>query len=203
MSYRDEVSEEELDILNIRTLEADLFRKLRDFRYIDERKLFVIADYFRKLEGQKHIFLFYQKEELPIPPELDRFESLKDASLDVMKVRQAFSDSTMSIHFVFVTKKAVEELDVERMRLDSLPLADVSAPIFNAFREIAESTGGTISASANLSASFQRAVDATESYYLLYYSPLDYKKDGKYRKIEVKVKDRNYKILHREGYFSN
>jgi hypothetical protein len=42
-----------------------------------------------------------------------------------------------------------------------------------------------------------------ENYYLLYYTPKDYKPDGKFRSIEVKVKGKSYSITHRAGYIAD
>lgn len=55
----------------------------------------------------------------------------------------------------------------------------------------------------NVASMFKRASDATENYYLLYYTPKDYTMDGKFKTIEVKVKGKNYRITHRQGYFAN
>jgi hypothetical protein len=51
-------------------------------------------------------------------------------------------------------------------------------------------------------ASFRKAAAAVENYYLIYYSPKNYIQDGKFRKIEVKVKNRKYRVTHRAGYFT-
>lgn len=50
---------------------------------------------------------------------------------------------------------------------------------------------------------FEKAVEATENYYLLYYTPKNYVADGKFKKIEVKVKGKKYKITHRAGYIAD
>ena len=80
---------------------------------------------------------------------------------------------------------------------------DQSAQIFNAFRDIAVATGGIVDSSANALSSFQKAVTASENYYLLYYSPKEYTADEKFKRIEVKVKGKNYKVFHREGYIAD
>ena len=41
---------------------------------------------------------------------------------------------------------------------------------------------------------------ASENYYLLFYSPKDYSPDGKFRKIEVKVRGGDFSVSHRAGY---
>jgi len=184
-------------------------RQLRDLTYFDVTKFLKFADFLKKLEGQKYVFLFYQKETMPIPGELtspDGYESLelfdlqRTISFDVEKVKQAFSDSSISSHFVYITKDAKDD---EGRGLARGNVVDQSPEIFSAFSEMAQATGGTVESSANAAFSFQKVVDASESYYLLYYRPSNYKKDGKFHNIKVKVRKKSYRVTHRAGYFAN
>ena len=127
-------------------------------------------------------------------------------SLDIEKVKQAFSDSSISIHFLYITKTPRDRLDIEEMGSGDargVSWQDSSGDIFEAFKEMAEATGGLTDSSANIASSFKMAVNASENYYLIYYAPEGYKKDGKYREIKVKLKNKNYRITHRAGYFAN
>ena len=190
----------------MREMQRTLFFKLRDYKYFDEKKLSAFASYLKDLEGQKHIFLFYQKEEIPYPgdsivshPEIIS----RDISLDADKVRKIFSDSSITAHFLYLTNKPHETIDVENRENLQIALTDQSYSIFNAFNKVAKTTGGMTYASSNPLASFQRAADASENYYLLYYVPKDYKADGAFKNIKVKIKGKNYKILHRAGYLAD
>ena len=69
--------------------------------------------------------------------------------------------------------------------------------------DVAEATGGIMDNSQNPSHAFKKAIEASESYYLLYYSPTDYNKDGKFKSIKVRVINQDYKIMYRQGYFAN
>ena len=60
--------------------------------------------------------------------------------------------------------------------------------LFAAFMEMTEVTGGVADSSANPAYSMKKVAGASENYCLLYYAPKDYKKDGKFKEIEVKVK---------------
>jgi len=180
-------------------------RQLRELTYFDLTKFLKLADYLKKMEGQKYVFLFYQKETTPIPEELgptalELFDLQRNASFDVEKVKQAFSDSSISSHFVYITQAPRDDISQE---ITGEGIIDQSPEIFSAFKEMAYATGGTVESSANAAASFQKVVDASESYYILYYRPLDYKRDGKFHNIKVKVKNRNYRVTHRAGYFAN
>ena len=84
-----------------------------------------------------------------------------------------------------------------------MTMQDISSNIFGILNGIAKATGGLTESSANVASMFKKASDATENYYLLYYTPKDYTMDGKFKTKEVKVKDKNYRITHRQGYFAN
>ena len=81
--------------------------------------------------------------------------------------------------------------------------ANASFQVFNAFNEIAKTPGGITYTSANPFAAFQKASDASENYYLLYYTPKDYKSDSMFRNIKVKILGKNYRVLHRAGHLAD
>ena len=181
---------------------------LRDLKSLDERRLESLAEFLKGTEGQKHVFLFYQKELIPVLPGLDAFarsELDKEIAFDAVKIRQTFSDASISVHFLFVTNRPAmhDELDVGRMAPLRVELMDQSSGIFAAFLEVARATGGIADSSANPLASFRKAVTASENYYLLYYSPSDRRADGRFRRINVRVKGRGLRITHRDGYYAN
>jgi len=80
---------------------------------------------------------------------------------------------------------------------------DGTLDFFNTFKEIASATGGITESSANVNSSLKKAVKASENYYLLYYTPRDFVADGKFRKIEVKVIGKKYRVTHRSGYIAD
>ncbi len=204
-----------------------LLRRLEQLRYVDEEKLIQFSDYLKSKEGQKNVFMFYQKELVPQfntetlnlrtsgnpsnPGILFDYLELsdfyrRDITFDVKRIKQVFSDSSISIHFLFLTKTPIMELDVQRM--DSLSSHGISyvehsEDIFSAFNEVAIATGGYTASSFNAASVFKKAVDASENYYLLYYTPKDYKSDGKFRNIKVRVKGGNFRVLHRAGYLAD
>ena len=188
-----------------------LFQKLveiKELSYLDEKKIFQFADYLKQTDGQKHIFYFYQKEVLPKYDNLTDFEEMeliKSVPLDLNKIKQVFSDSSISIHFMFLTQTPREVLDAMSMenQAGSSHLRDQSAEIFDAFNEMALATGGLSDSSRNPTFLFKQAVAASENYYLLYYAPRNYRSDGKFRNITVKVKTKGLRITHRAGYFAD
>ncbi len=208
---------------------ADYLRRLETLRHVDQKRLLNFAKFLKKKEGQKNVFLFYQKE---LIPQID-FKTLtgmtsgsakaedmpsifllsdlfnfyrRDISFDVNLIKKVFADSSISIHFLYLTKVPMHMIDITRIDALSkhgIKYVEQSEDIFSAFNEVARTTGGLSESSANALKAFKRAVDASENYYLLYYSPKDYKADGKFRKIEVKVKNKKYRITYRAGYIAN
>jgi VWFA-related protein len=191
----------------------DYFR-LKNMRRLEQDKLLEFAKALKNIEGQKNVFMLYQRDVIPgsstsmenlsvsdylyTPDELG-----KDISFDIDKVKQAFSDSLISAHFLFITNTEQHQQSVLNLEPSGSTTQDWSMHAFGALHEMAQATGGLVDSSANPAASFQKASDATENYYLLYYTPADYKADGKFRKIKIRIKGKNYKITHRAGYFAD
>lgn len=191
----------------------DYFR-LKNMRRLEQERLLDFADTLKKIEGQKNVFLLYQRDAIPRPSSsfgnlsisdylytIDELE--RDISFDVNKVKQAFSDSMISAHFLYISGTEQYQQSELNMRPSGDIIRDWSMQTFGALFEVAKATGGLTESSANPAASFQKASDATENYYLLYYTPKDFKADGTFRNIKVKIKSKNYKVTHRAGYFAD
>lgn len=197
-------------------LYSTLLAKLETLRRVNQDKLLDFANSLKNKEGQKYIFMFYQKEFIPLidPKILDQALSMfqdqpsiiqdlteissfyrRDVSFDVDAVKQAYADSSISIHFLFITKPPTNTYGVY--------FEEHSEDIFSAFNEMANATGGFSESSMNPDFLMRKAVEASENYYLLYYSPKEYNVDGKFRKIEVRVKRSKHQVSHRAGYFAN
>lgn len=195
---------------------SEILRKLEEMRRVDQNRLLDFSEYLKEKEGQKYVFLFYQREYIPQIEQrvLNQFMSMnqdrqdilhslqelfsfykREITFDVNKVKQAYADSSISIHFLFFTNPA--------KNIPGVFMKEHSEDIFNAFIEIAKATGGLSESSSNPVFLFQNAVEASENYYLLYYSPKSFKKDGKFKKIEVRIKEKDYRVLHRSGYFAD
>jgi hypothetical protein len=68
---------------------------------------------------------------------------------------------------------------------------------------MARATGGYAASSANIAAAMKSAVEVSENYYLLYYTPVDYRPDGRFHKVTVKVRNNAYRVSHRLGYIAD
>ena len=199
----------------IRKMHSNITSKLRDLRYLDENKLLEFMDFLLSTEGPKHVFFFLQKLQIPIIrynpvfgfDDLEEFDAYM--AVDEIKIKQIFSDSSITAHMIYVTK--LSDLDIIQRETGSLTnlktmpgaLQDISGSIFSSFKDIAETTGGIVDSSTSVAFSFKKAAAASENYYLLYYSPKNYIADGKFKEIKIQVKGQRYKISHRSGYVAD
>ncbi|UCE35905.1 MAG: hypothetical protein JSW00_10075 [Thermoplasmata archaeon] len=194
----------------------NVLARLQQLRYIDEARLLDFAKTLKNKEGQKCVFLFYQREFVPqiepkilaqtmgeyqgsqsISQDLDNlfYSYRREIGFDVTRVKQAYSDSSASIHFMFFSKPA-----------DNIPgivFQEHSEDIFSAFTQMATATGGMTESSSSPYVLFQKAAGSFENYYLLYYTPVNYRRDGQFKNIKVRVKDTGFNVIHRAGYFAN
>lgn len=192
-------------------------QKLESLRLVDEKKLVSFAQNTKKRVGQKFVFFFYQREYRPeinanilnsmmsayqaqqniLSDLTDLFQLYnREMTIPVDKIEQAFADSSLSLHFIFMNKKPDHIFGVT--------MREQSEDVFSAFSEIAKATGGIVDNSfTNPLSAFKKAAEVSDNYYILYYSPENYIKDGTFKTITVKVKDKDYSVFHRAGYFAN
>lgn len=194
---------------------VELLARLENMRKVDEANFLAFADFLRNMAGQKYVFLLYQKEYIPkIDPKIlyqyiemyqdrpDIYQTIngvfefyrRDVSLDTEKIRQAFCDSSISAHFMFIT---TPRKDLAGVRTD-----EQVDDIFSAFNEIAKASGGFVDSSSNPASLLMRALEASETYYLLYYTPTNKNRDGRFREIKVKINLPGARVVHRQGYFA-
>jgi len=195
---------------------AEALGRLDNLRSVDQKQLLNFSKVLKEEQGQKYVYLFYQREFVPkIDPKIlyQYIESFQDrpdiaqtvqgvfefyrreVPFDVNLVKKSYADSSVGIHFLLISEPPP--------RIEGVQLQEQSEDIFSAFSEMALATGGYAESSGNPVYLMKRAVEASENFYLLYYTPHPYLKDGKFREIVVKVKDRDYRIVHRLGYFAN
>ncbi len=221
------IQDAQLDERSDRTLQLnayrDNFQRLEALQAIDLTKMSAFAAELKKSPGAKHVFLFFQQDRVPqfstralmdfvshaSPEEVLKVQELmsqvrRDVPIDREAIEKAFADASVDVHFLYITRTRKDiGLDVDRQTAnETAVMAPRTGDIYNAFRDIAAATGGTADSSWNPAELLKKAAAASEQYYLLYYRPRGYSDDGKFHEIKVKVKNRNYRISHRAGYFA-
>lgn len=72
-----------------------------------------------------------------------------------------------------------------------------------AMHALASDTGGQVlPASNDLTGILERAIRNGSQYYALSYTPANKKVDGKFRRIDVKLRNGSYKLAYRRGYYA-
>ncbi len=219
------ITMEDLDIDERLSLFRQVLSRFERLRSFDEEGLINFANFLKEKEGQKNVFMFYQKDVVPqlkpkaieeiITGNQDRMDIVasvielfdffrRDINIDVDNVKKIFSDSSISMHFLYITKAPFQGSSISRFGTgQSIIMADQTENVFSTFQEMAQATGGFVGSSFYGTDIFKKALDASENYYLVYYSPLNYKPDGKFNNVKIRVKGKNYRITHRAGYFAD
>jgi len=189
--------------------------KMEDLRLFDENNFIQFANLLKNKEGENFVYYFCQREYRPEinsntfnttqsiyqshPEIMDQFQELfqyyyRTITFDVDKIRQAFANSQILFNFIFMNK--IPE------NVPGVYMREQSEDIYKALSEAAQATGGCVDTSQNPGIGFKNALNRSNDYYLLYYSPKNYVRDGQFKNIEVRVKDKDYSVIHRLGYFA-
>jgi hypothetical protein len=188
---------------------------MEKLRVVDEKWFLTLAQQLKIVEGQKNVFFFYQREFRPeisgnaynriqsqyqdkpnILAEINDLFSFyrRDTSLHPDRIKQAFADASLDFYFLYIDRRPDSAAGIT--------MREQSEDVFSTFQEVTKATGGMIRTSQNPALGFKDAVNSSDSCYFLFYSPKDYQKDGKFKEIEVKLKNKDHNIKHRQGYFA-
>ncbi len=191
-------------------------QNMEKLRVVDEKLFLMFAQQLKRLSGQKNVFFFYQREFRPEisgsvynliqsayqdkPDILAQLTELfafyrRESAWNANRIKQAFADSSIDFYFLFMDKRPESAVGIT--------MREQSEDVFSTFLEVTKATGGLIRTSQNPAAGFKDAVNSSECCYFLFYSPKDYQQDGKFKKIEVRIKNKDYTIKHRTGYYAN
>jgi hypothetical protein len=191
----------------------EILAKMEALRRIDIDKFVLFAQALKNQGGQKFVFFIYQREFRPeispaviqqimglnqdSPHILDGIQELfmfytRNISQNTKRMRESFADSSVHFSLIFMNK-APEQLARIVMR-------EQSEDIFKAFSAVAQATGGIVDTSQNPAVGFKSALENSNKYYLLYFTPFSEVKDGTFRSIKIRIKDRDYSVVNRQGY---
>ncbi len=112
-------------------------------------------------------------------------------------------------------KKAIESAQKSDVTIYSIYYADTSFYMrhgmmgggggHHVLEQLSGETGGhvfEVSRRNRLDKVFDELQEEMRTQYSIGYTPLDERKDGSFRKLEVKVKDRDLKVEARKGYYA-
>ena len=187
--------------------------KIEELRFVEEQTFLNFAAQVKRFPGQKNVFLFYQREYRPeiranIMDQLmtmyqDRPNIMGDVQdlmqfyhrqvrLDTLKLQRAFADASIFLNFIYMDKNVEDYTGID--------MREQSEDVFKTFRQIAKATGGVIDNSQNPYYAFKQGCDTAGDYYILYYTPTG-TAGADYNRIEVKMKNKDYRVTHRGGYY--
>jgi hypothetical protein len=188
--------------------------KMEDLRNIDEAKLIRFAGSIKAWPGQKHIFYVYQREFRPEinANTLDQLmlanqdrpnvqADLQDVfafyhrtlTLNDERIKRAFADSGASFHLLFTNKRPE--------RIAGATMREQSEDVFKIFSQVAAATGGIVDTSEEPDAAMKSALRAAESVYQVVFTPSATGPQGMFNTLAVRVKGREYKVIHPIGYY--
>jgi len=82
-------------------------------------------------------------------------------------------------------------------------MREQSEDIFKLYSRVAQATGGIIDNSQNPASAIKDVLKKREKCYLLVFTPSPGPKDGTFKPITVQIKDKDYKVVSRQGYILN
>lgn len=207
----DENSSIEMQLMHYR----ENLSKMEETRSLGVENLAAFAGKLRSQPGQKFVFYFYQREFRPeisndtlntlvmgnqdrpdIVAELQSVFQMyhRPITLDYSKLTRLYAHSMANLNFLYINKQPDH--------ISGINMTEQSEDVFKAMSRIAEATGGLVDSSQNPAASIKTALQAAETYYILYFTPSAAAPPGTFMNIAVKVKGRDCKVLHPAGYFT-
>jgi hypothetical protein len=190
-------------------------QQMEILRAVDETKLTAFARRMKSQPGQKLVFFIYQREFRPEissqtletlmmsnqerPDILAALQTTfpmykRPIDLDRERIMQTFADSGMDFEFLFMNRQPE--------RVSGITMREQSEDIYRVLTAAAEATGGSTDTGQNPAVSLAKALKATELSYILLFAPATSAPPGTFIGLDVKVKGRDYRVVHRSGYLT-
>ena len=162
------------------------------------RTLRTIADGLGGIPGRRKAILYFS-EGLPVTPRtadlVDELTRVTAAAARANVTLYTFDPRGLDLHMgaeLLATGVSPSTQLQQKRRLSAEML-----------RSLAEQTGGAATVDTNdLGPALQRVASESSHYYLIGYAPADSAHDGRYRRIEVKVKRPDLRVSARKGYLA-
>jgi hypothetical protein len=197
---------------SVRLEMESVLEQILSLKEFDYQHLEGLSTFIKSLDGRKHIYLFYQKEEYILPMKVSEGIHSRPIAFDPNKIRRAFGDPSVTAHLLYLTRTNSMAQGIEMktqedggrllssMR-ENYQKISLGGELYQIFREAASVSGGIVDSSFNAEALMKRASDSSARYYLLYYQPRGTTNQREYRTIKVESKRKGVSLSHREGYF--
>lgn len=194
---------------------TDNLQKMERMRVLSEDGLISFASKLKSQPGQKFVYYFFQREFRPeigsntidqlVMGNQDRPDILagvqtifqmysRSITLNHQRLKEAFADSGACFNFLF--------MNTQPERISGVVMREQSEDVFKALATVAQATGGIADTSQNPAASFKTTLKESENYYILYFKPASAAPPGTFMDLAVKVKNRDYRVVHRAGYLT-
>jgi len=148
----------------------------------DVGNLYSAIDYLKFIDGEKHVI--FVTEQGFQQPRADYDRDLAGMAADAR-----------------VAIDTIQTGGVQTVLVNGLPTVP-NGQALSALRTVSEISGGQVSVSSYGDQAVSRILHATEFGYLLGYAPSNPSVDGRFRKIEVKVKRKGAEVSFRHGYYA-
>jgi VWFA-related protein len=170
----------------------------------------VLARYLAKVPGRKNLIWFASTFPMDLFPGTDKKGALKvgKETNELKNTADMLAVSQVAIYPVAArgveTQTWNDASSEYRLTNDETQKEDDSHMVnYAAMSALASETGGEVIAGTNdMSGALARAMQNGSHYYTLSYTPTNKNFDGKFRRIEVKLGESQYRLAYRRGYYA-
>ncbi len=169
-----------------------------------------LADFLAGVRGRRKAMVFISEG---IDYDIHDVFTNRDATTVLDSTRDAIGAATRSnVSIYAIDPRGLTAMGEEGIEIDSFPddpttgitstsMLDELRIAQDSLRTLAEETGGFAAVNRNdFDGAFERVVRDNSTYYLLGYYPTNDRRDGRFRKIEVRVKRPGLQVRSRRGY---
>lgn len=191
-----------------------VLENLERMRFKEQTKIIKFLLQQRKQKGKKFVYLFYEREVKPdfttrdLQAYKQRYNSDAEMLIKLQEMFELYKRGT-----VFNLKETGERfagsgllINFSNFKNTSIaPLRGVdeneySEDVLGLFTQLARVTGGMVEHSSNPASFFYKAESFSRQFYTLRYVIPNPGKKKKFKKIIIKLKNKDYKVFHRSGY---